>query len=252
MINANPQLITNELLEKLIPSIESGENLLGDFGLRVVRREAKKIPDAYQSLLVTGLAEIVGENFEEALQIHQTLTHMNPFNDSVWVNFSVALGQKCQFKIAREISLNSIPFVGISGLCHAFLNAGYWADLDTMLLIKKQGLFSSYNPASFTDKQRGDILRCEAILNELLKDEEEATYLSRMALLVMQIAETRLLPPKQSSIHTDAEGMLIFSYGITSEHADMLWKINDELASLIVDHQLFSSNSIATFHMIGA
>lgn len=252
MTNVSPQLKTNELIEKLVPSIESGVNLLGDFGLRVVIREARKIPDLFQSLLVTGLAEIVGDNYPAAMEIHKQLKSISPYNDVIWVNFSVALGQRCQYRLARDISIESIPYVGFAGLCHAYLNAGYWADIETMLAIKSQDLFQAYDPSSFSDKQKADILRCNAIMNELLKDREESDYLSKMALLVMQIAEGHKFPPSQTSIHTDAEGMLIFSFGIPTDRAELLWGLNDELASLIVDKRLFSANSIATFHVIGA
>lgn len=94
-------------------------------------------------------------------------------------------------------------------------------------------------------------MRCDSIFDILMDDREESDYLFQMASLVMQIAERLKLPPRQASIHTDAEGMLIFSFGITSDLSDNLWELNDELASLIVDHQIFSSNSIATFHVIG-
>jgi len=251
MTSANPQLKTNELLDKLVPSIESGENLIGEFGLRVVIREAKKIPDAYQSLLVIGLAEIVGGNYVSAMETHRRLTLINPYSDVVWVNFSVALGQRCQYRLAREISHNSIPYVGFAGLCHAYLNAGFWGDLDTMLLIKGQPIFNSCDLSSFAEKQRYDIMRCDSIFDILMDDKDESGYLFQMASLVMQIAERLKLPPRQASIHTDAEGMLIFSFGITSDLSDNLWELNDELASLIVDHQIFSPNSIATFHVIG-
>ena len=251
MTSANPQLKTNELLDKLVPSIESGENLIGEFGLRVVIREAKKIPDAYQSLLVIGLAEIVGGNYVAAMETHRRLTLINPYNDVVWVNFSVALGQRCQYRLARERSHKSIPSVGFAGLGHAYLNAGFWGDLETMLLIKSQPIFNSCDISSFAEKQRYDIMRCDSIFDILMDDREESDYLFQMASLVMQIAERLKLPPRQASIHTDAEGMLIFSFGITSDLSNNLWELNDELASLIVDHQIFSSNSIATFHVIG-
>ncbi|EEI5921769.1 hypothetical protein GYC56_005266, partial [Salmonella enterica] len=41
---ASPQLITDQLFEKLSPSIEKGENLLGEFELFSIIRDAKKIP----------------------------------------------------------------------------------------------------------------------------------------------------------------------------------------------------------------
>ncbi|MCE0845968.1 hypothetical protein LVQ79_10470 [Buttiauxella sp. A2-C1_F] len=252
MPSVNPQLITNDLLEKLIPSIESGENKLGDFGLRVILREAKKIPDIAQSLLITGLAEIVGGNYAAAIGTHERLALIAPYNDTTWVNFAIAFGQKCQYKLARKISIESIPFADVSGLYHAFLNAGYWADLHSMIAIKNKGLFQSLEPSSLTDKQRGDIMRCETILSVLESDLEESKFLSEMALLVMRIAEEHSLPPRQTSVHTDAEGMLIFSFGVAKDQAEFVWDLNHELANLIVDNHLFSANSIATFHVIEA
>lgn len=251
MANLNPQLITNKLLEKLIPSIESGEDLIGDFGLRVIKRDAGKIPDFYQSQYIIGLAEIVGENFTKAIEIHNGLVRMNPYHDGLWINFSIALGEKSQLSLAKKIALESIPYVGPLGLHHALVIAGHWADLDMMTMVVDKGIFDENVLLSLSDKHRRDIMGCKLVINELLKDEVESSYLSKMATLAMQIAEARGLPHRESSVITDAEGMLVFSYHLTPDYAEMLWELNDELASLIVDNQIFSCNSIATFHVRG-
>ncbi|KLV69669.1 MULTISPECIES: hypothetical protein [Citrobacter freundii complex] len=246
MAATSPQLITDQLFEKLSPSIEKGENLIGEFELFSIIRDAKKIPVEDESLAIQGLAWIVFGDMPKGCDLCEAAISINPSEGALWGNYAVAVGQKGNHALQRDILKRSVVIRNPSLLVFDFIVSSFWADYSEMSRVRN--LFKSLDSVELTEKQEGDYMNAETIYNTLDRfPDDERNSLSRMANIAMEIMISHNLKAKNSGQYVAPDGMLSFNYDVFNTSADFIVKLNDELATKIVEHGLYNAKSIVLF-----
>ncbi|QXA50748.1 hypothetical protein I6L58_06865 [Enterobacter cancerogenus] len=243
---ASPKLITDQLFEKLSPSIEKGENLLGEFELFSIIRDAKKIPVEDESLAIQGLAWIVFGDLKKGCDLCEAAISINPSESALWGNYAIAVGQKGNHALQRNILKRSVVIRNPSLLVFNFIVSSFWADYNEMARVV--GLFQRLGTVELTEKQQGDYMSAEAIYNTLGKlPGNEREDLSKMANLAMDIMMGHNLSAKNSGQYVAPDGMLSFNYDLFNVSPDFIVMLNDELATKIVEHELHNAKAIVLF-----
>lgn len=240
MVAPTPKKKVDEMLEKLVPSIQQGEQLIDELSLRALIRDADKLPDYFQRYLILTLCYAVKDDLDAAYSYFNKAAHLQPFSDVLWANFAITLGSKGYHGKAREIYKKSMsyPMPRVSKL--AFLNATFWADVEMMNKIHIANAFLN------ADDDR-DVVHSLHILSTLNAHTEEATQLTSMTECLMIVAERHGLKAQTSSIFTDAENMLLYEFDIPSLDASYINLLNDELTDLYCEKNIFSDNCVAMF-----
>jgi len=243
---ASPQPITDQLLERLAPSIREGENLLGEFEIFSIIRDAKKISAKDQSLFIQGLAWIIQDDLHQGIKLCEDALTLNPYSGSIWVTYATAVGQKKHHGLQREILKRSVQIKNPSLMIIDFIVASFWVDYNEMKRVKS--LYKSFDAIELTEKKKNDYMKAESVYNILSQlSNEDRNQLSQMADFVMKIMFNHSITAKNSSYYVDPDGMLSFSYGVFNESPRFIVELNDELASMIVDNELHNANSIVLF-----
>ena len=246
MPSASPQLITDQLFEKLSPSIESGENFLGEFEIFSIIREAKKIPIEDESCSIQGLAWIVLGDIQKGCDLCEAAISINPYESALWGNYAIAVGQKGMHALQRDILKRSVDIRNPALMTFDFIISSFWADYEEMSRVKN--MFKSLGNIELSEKHKGDYMSAEAIYNTLGKlSELERENLSKMANLAMDIMSNHQLKAKNSGQYVAPDGMLSFNYDVFSVPASFIIMLNDELANKIVEHDLYNAESIVMF-----
>lgn len=243
---ASPELITDSLFEKLSPSLEKGENLLGEFELFGIIRDAKKIPVEDESLAIQGLAWIILGDMEKGIELSEASLALNPTQSAQWGNYAIAASQKAYHALQRDILKRSVQIRNPSLMVFDFIVASFWADYKEMQRVKS--LFKSLDEIELTDKQKGDYMNADAIYNTLSRlPEHDREQLSQMADLAMEIMTNRKIRARNSGQYVAPDGLLSFSYEIFDAAADYIVDLNDDLATMIVEKKLHDAKSIVLF-----
>jgi hypothetical protein len=246
MSSASPKLITDQLFERLFPSLEQGENLLGEFEVFSIIRDAKKIPVEDESLTIQGMGWIVLGDVEKGSELCERALSINSSESAIWINYAVALGQKCLYTKQRKILKRGADMLLPSLMMFDFITSSFWADHEEMKRVKK--LFKNLGDIELSDKQKGDYMGAEVIYDTLEKlPISERDKLSGMAALAMLILESNGVRARNCGQYVSPDGMLSFNYNVAGATADLIVKLNDELASKIVENNLFDADSIVLF-----
>lgn len=242
----SPQLITDQLFERLSPSIEKGENLIGEFEVHSIIREAKKIPVEDESLSIQGLCWIVLGNLDKGSRLCEQAISLNPTETALWGNYAIGVGQKANHALQRDILKRSVEIRSPSLMTFDFIVSSFWADYNEMARVRR--LFKGLGSVELTEKQEGDYMSAEAIYNTLDKlSEKERESLSKMANLAMEIMMNHKLKARHSGQYVAPDGMLSFNYDVFNTSPDFIVMLNDELSTKIVEHDLYDAKSIVLF-----
>ena len=243
---ALPQTIADSLFDKLAPSIEKGENLLDEFEVHSIIRDAKKIPSEFESLAIQGLAWLVLGNLKKGCELCESAISLNPYASALWGNYAVCVGQRKYHALQREILKRSVDIRSPALLVFDFIVASFWADYDEMARVKS--IFKSLDLATLTQKQQKDYINAEAIYNTLDSiSEKERKSLAEMANLVMEMMFEYKLKARNSDRYIAPDGTISFNYDVFDVSAGFIVQLNDELASKIVEHRLHNAESIVLF-----
>lgn len=246
MPSASPKLITDQLFERLFPSLEKGENLLGEFEVFSIIRDAKKIPVEDESLTIQGMGWIVLGDIEKGSELCERALSINSSESAIWINYAVALGQKGLYTKQRKVLERGASELLPSVMIFDFITSSFWADYEEMKRVKS--LFKSLDNIELSDKQKGDYMGAEVIYETLEKlSMSERNKLSGMAALAMLVLEHNDVRARNCGQYVAPDGMLSFNYDVTGATSDLIVKLNDELASKIVENNLFDSESIVLF-----
>lgn len=246
MLQNSAELITNQLFDRLFPSIESGENLIGEFEVFGIIRDAKKIPEEDESLAVQGLAWLVLGDIEKGAELCEQAIDINPTESAIWINYAVALGQRGFYSKQRSVLNKSTVTLIPSLMLFDFIISSFWADYNEMNRVKD--IFKSLDGIELSDKQKEDYMMAEAIYNTLDSlSEKERAFLYEMANIAMEVLSKHQLKTKNSGQYVAPDGMLSFNYDVSEVSADSIVELNDELASRIVEQGLYNAQSIVLF-----
>lgn len=246
MSSASPKLITDQLFGRLFPSLEKGENLLGEFEVFSIIRDAKKIPVEDESLTIQGMGWIVLGDVEKGSKLCEQALSLNSSESAIWINYAVALGQKGLYTKQRDVLKRGASVLLPSLMLFDFITSSFWADYEEMKRVKS--LFKSLDDIELSDKQKGDYMSAEVIYETLeTLSASERSKLSDMAALAMLVLEHNSVKARSCGQYVAPDGMLSFNYDITDVSSDLIVKLNDELASKIVENDLFDAESIVLF-----
>lgn len=246
MLQNSAELITNQLFDRLFPSIEKGENLIGEFEVFGIIRDAKKIPEKDESLSVQGLAWIVLGDIDKGAELCEQAIEINPTESAIWINYAVALGQRGFYAEQRSVLNRSTITLSPSLLLFDFIISSFWADYKEMSRIKD--MFVSLDGIELNDKQKEDYMMAEAIYNTLDSlSEKERCSLSEMANIAMDVLSKHNIKTKNSGQYVAPDGMLSFNYDVFNVPVGTIIKLNDELANRIVEQGLYDAQSIVLF-----
>lgn len=240
MTAARPEPKSNEIYNLLHPSLEAGRNLLDEAVLFRLIRDARDIAERDQSLSIEGLAWIVADKLEKGIELCEQAIRLGPSSSANWVNYAAAVGCRGKNTLQRDILYRGYKQVdNPSILRHACNVALLWADYDTLIDImgKIDKLQIDFPELKYSRMQ----------LNLLRENEDEAINLYRLAVLTINIAESKNIAIKASRIFPDGDGYLIYSFMVDTNDENLVFDLNNNLTKNIIREELSKFGSIAVF-----
>ncbi|MCI1676642.1 MAG: hypothetical protein LKK36_06290 [Ewingella americana] len=241
MALANPK--SNEILEKLAPSLEEGSLLLTDIQKQSLLREVRALPEAYQSLAIEGVILLLDGQHERGISSVEKSLRLCSSDSASWVNYSSTLANRSLYAKQREVLTRALELQLADVFSHAIIFGSFWADLDmikrTVELMDKTGFHVNEDLSSS--------LEMMDILSNLGK--ENSSDLRKLAQIMMSISSREELSAKESRVEGDGEGVYSFSVRIDTEDARYLSKLNSEVIDKMVSEGLESSHCVAFFEV---
>ncbi|PWC10652.1 hypothetical protein B4923_16150 [Brenneria roseae subsp. americana] len=233
-----PQPKTNELLAELFPSINAGNNLIDEFTLKRIIREAKKLPNDDQALHVEGLARIISGEVEHGITLCEKAISINPHESVNWSNYLRLL--QALFLYNKEFSVISrVPDYSDGWLLSELVSYSVmWCKLDLINVsidkVKEMRIELNNKDAEY-------------IISLAERYPDDMAYIEKLAGLVMDIAEEEKIPTSSSMVTEDMYGYLAYGFRVKTDDPNYLFYLNDKLADRIIDAGLGRVDSVALF-----
>lgn len=233
---------SGELLDLLGPSLTHGKNLLSEFEIHIIIREAKKIPVYYQSLSVQGLAKLISGQIDEGIALCEESLKLAPEDSVSFCNYMVALRNKGYHVKQFEMIKNAVSSHNPRILSEVAINAAYWMDID--LLRKVIPVLEAMEIV------KADMLsKSIETLDYLNENEEHAKDFKSIAKIMMEITEKHRLRLAASNAFYDMDDLNTFFVEVKTDDSVLLSKVNDELADEILAMGLENSECIGCFQV---
>lgn len=244
MPNAQPLTKTNAILDTLSPSMNAGEMLLSEFTLRMLKRDIGRLPDAAQSLTLSGVIAFLEDNVDLGHKLCEEALEMEPTSAFSWLNYAHVVFHKGFLLMHREILerafLNAMTHPRIIKV--AAINSAVWLDVGllsrSIAQAQKEGLDLSVPPLSIANVKFEQI---KALPSEVQNDLE---FISKLCL---RIADARKCPGLGSFIESSILGTHAFCYYTDVKNPQVLSDMNIELYSLMADADLHESDCSGFF-----
>lgn len=233
-----PQPKTNELLADLFPSINSGKNLLDEFTLKRIIREAKKLPNADQALHVEGLARIVSGDMAQGFELCEKAIAINPYESVNWSNYLRLLQMLSLYNKELSIISRVVDYSNGWLLPELITYSVMWCKLD---LIK-----ASINKSKEM-RVESDNKDARYIISLVERYPDDMADIEKFAGLVMDIAEEEKIPTSSSMVTEDMYGYLAYGFRVKTNDPKYLFYLNDKLADRIIEAGLGRVDSVALF-----
>ncbi|MGP4130075.1 hypothetical protein OJE16_10000 [Pantoea tagorei] len=240
-----PKLKTNSLISELTPSIEAGRLLISDIEKQQRLREARAIPERYQSLAIEGMIHFLDDKPRLGAEALERALALCPGDGVTWTNYGTILSKKALY--TRECYLleraiqQPVPVM----FQHALAFGAFWGDMEKMTkahdLIKKYG-------AEVTHAQ--DALLTYDMFQRL--DSSVREDIKNAATVVQEIAEERGICCVRSHIESDGYGEMSFSCEVNIEDASTLTQLNNSILDRMVSRGYEKGKCVAYFESVGA
>ncbi|EDR3944851.1 hypothetical protein GTB60_004589 [Salmonella enterica] len=231
---------SGELLEILGPSLTQGENLLSEFEIHAVIRDARNAPEYYQGLSIEGLAKLVLGEVEEGCALCEKSLAIAPDDSVSFCNYTIALRNKGYHVKQYEIIKRAINSRNPRILSEVAINAAYWVDLD--LLKKVMPMLNAMEVA-----KADDLLKCNESLDYLIDHENHYHDLKAIGQLMMTIAEKYRLRLAGAHAFYVMNELNTFFVEIKTDDPALLSKVNNDLANELIAAGLENSECVGCF-----
>ncbi|EAA3639947.1 hypothetical protein GI075_02580 [Salmonella enterica] len=231
---------SGELLDLLGPSLTQGENLLSEFEIHRVIREARKVPEYYQGLSIEGLAKLVLGEIEEGAALCEKSLALAPDDSVSFCNYTIALRNKGYHVKQYEIIKRAINSRNPRILSEVAVNAAYWVDLD--LLKKVMPMLNAMEVA-----KADDLVKCNESLDYLIKHDNHSQDFKAIGRLMMAIAEKYRLRLAGANAFYVMNELNTFFVEIKTDDPALLSKVNNDLADALIAAGLENSECIGCF-----
>jgi tetratricopeptide (TPR) repeat protein len=245
-----PEPKTNDLLDKLRPSITDRHAHLSEFELRMLSRDAQRIEILSQRWSIESMIAFVKGDIDEGVRLSEKAIAQDPCLSPCWTNYATALRARGFYVREWDVVTRSLKYRLPLALSYAHTLAAEWADLERLdevcAIIEKMELADNMSAALldvynfFTDKHK------------LLKSagEETSSELAVMAAVVRQLAEDERLPSIVTRITHDGEGLYGLVCGVDTIDPYYLLKLDNMLFDRLIAQGIKSKNCIAFFESI--
>ncbi|WP_340505749.1 hypothetical protein [Escherichia coli] len=231
---------SGELLDLLTPSLTKGENLLSEFEVHQIIREAKKIPERYQGLSIEGLAKLVLGEIEEGCSLCEQGLRLAP-NDSVsFCNYTIALRNLGLHARQYAMIQNSANSLNPTILAEVATISAYWADID--LLEKVMPMLTAMEVPRPEEMAKW----CHT-LDYLHTHQEHAQDLKTIGQLMMNVADkyrVRLAGAHAFYVLSELDTLFV---EVKTDDPALLSQINNDLADEIINAGLADSECVGCF-----
>lgn len=231
---------SGELIDLLSESLIQGKNLLSEFEVHRIIKEARKLPERYQGLSIEGLAMIVCDELEQGYELLERALALAPLDVVSWGNFSRALGNKAIYSKQVEVLKRAIDVCDPEMTKEALVVGAFWADLD--LLSKAVHMAKSMN-LKLTDSAANAV----SVYENLLGYGDEARDVINVARAAMYVAEKHKILSDVSRIDSTDDGIISFSIILKTNDPAYLITLNNELIDKMVEEGLEISNCVGFF-----
>lgn len=231
---------SGELLDLLTPSLTQGKNLLSEFELHRIAREAKRLPDRYQGLSIEGLAKMVLGDIDEGCALCEQGLRLAPNDPVSFCNYILALRNQGlhlrQYEIIKTATNSHNPMI----LMDVATISAYWVDFD--LLEKVIPMLKAMEvPDSGTPSKLDETFEYLNSHPEHIKD------LKAIGLLMMRLSEKHRLRLAGSHCYYVCSELNTFFVEVKTEDPMLISKLNDELADEILASNLVNSECVGCF-----
>ncbi|POU03535.1 hypothetical protein C3369_06845 [Escherichia sp. ESNIH1] len=235
-----PLFETDDLLNKLFPSMLGGKNLLTDIQVMDIIRKARKIPDRHEGLLIEGLAKLISGHFDEGVELCERSIQLNTHDHVAWLNFGVALASLGHHSMQNDLLWRAMGY----GLVEAYLKAlsvsAFWVDRKMFEhayeFLNRAGLTNT----SLTEKQKYEV----EFMHEL---GSRLDFIAPFATIAMEIAEAEQLVVTNSHVSGDAEHGYCYALHIDESDPDKLLMVNDMALNKILSNDLHVLDCVTVF-----
>lgn len=218
---------SGELIDLLIPSLTERKNLLSEFEVHSILREAKKIPEKYQGLSIQGLTKLVVGEVESGCLLCEQGLKICPNDPVSFCNYSIALRNLGLHVRQYEIIQNAFNSTNPNILVEVATISAYWSDID--LLGKAIQMLNRMEVQHYEGMEK----LCQS-LDYMNKAGKNAQDIKKIGAIMRCISDKHRANLGGSHLfHVMSEIDTIFVEVITSK-PEQLSKMNDELAEMII------------------
>ncbi|EBN8530093.1 hypothetical protein D1X48_14995 [Salmonella enterica] len=237
---------TNDLVGKIKPSLVKGELLLSPFELRLLARDADKIPVPHHRWCIQGMLAFLNNDDDEGIRLCEQSIEFDPSVAQTWCNYASALRYRHLLEKEWEVINRSLEFKGLLSVSYANTLAAYWMDIE--LLNRTADIIGSMEMCKRFNDVQNNLFGNSMVTRQLLLDagSSVASDLRALAAIVRQVADQERLPrlKRRVSCH---EGEYAYVYTVDTEDVEYLIKLDDLLFDSIVAAGVKSKNCIAFF-----
>ncbi|EMV4249438.1 hypothetical protein AACJ69_004374 [Escherichia coli] len=231
---------SGELLDLLTPSLTKGENLLSEFEVHQIIREAKKIPERYQGLSIEGLAKLVLGEIEEGCSLCEQGLRLAP-NDSVsFCNYTIALRNLGLHARQYAMIQNAANSLNPTILAEVATISAYWADID--LLEKVMPMLTAMEVP-----RPEDMAKWYDTLDYLHTHQEHAQDLKKIGQLMLNVSDkyrVRLAGAHAFYVMSELDTLFV---EVKTDDPSLLSQMNNDLADEIIMAGLADSECVGCF-----
>ncbi|MBS8470235.1 hypothetical protein KEP93_02930 [Escherichia coli] len=231
---------SGELLDLLTPSLTKGENLLSEFEIHRIIREAKKLPERYQGLSIEGLAKLVLGEIDEGCSLCELGLRIAPNDPVSFCNYTIALRNlglhARQYVMIQKASDSLNPTI----LAEVATISAYWVDID--LLEKVMPMLTAMEVP-----RPEDMGKWYDTLNYLHTQKDHAQELKTIGRLMMNVAEkyrARLAGAHAFYVMSELDTLFV---EVKTDDPVLLSQMNNALADEIIIAGLADSECVGCF-----
>lgn len=231
---------SGKLLDDLTPSLTQGENLLSEFDVKRIIRDAKNVPERYQGLSIEGLARLVNGEVNEGCELCERAILLAPANPVSLSNYSLALRNLGMHVKHYEILLRCVNSIVPEILSDIAISAAYWSDVDVL-----RKVMPKLN--SMEIEKSSELERAEAAYRSLCSHVDDADDLKLIGQIMRETADKHRLRLGGSRAHYILDDLKTVIVSVKTDDANLLSSLNDEIVTEILTKGLESSLCIGYF-----
>lgn len=233
-----PQLETDVLLKRLLPSLGDASILLSEFEIQTIIHKARRIPDRHEGLSVEGLAYIIMGNVEKGSELCERSISLDTTDHVAWLNYALALASRGHHSQQRQVLQKALTHQITEVFLSALITSCFWVDE-----IMFARCYNALRPTGLIEKALSESEARE--VDFMLKIFPCTNLISPFSQVAFEVADAERLIVSTSQVFGDSEDGFCFSLGVRNIDSERLIELNNKIIEKIIDKNLLDIDCTA-------